>query len=62
MKTDIYKHFEKYIIDIIKNKYPQKRRRKYSFEYYLENFVYVLNDLVKWSSSHILYKKQKSYH
>jgi len=62
MKTDIYKHFKKYIIDIVKNKYPQKRRRKYSFEYYLENFVYVLNDLVKWSSLSILDKKQKSYH
>ena len=33
-ETDIYKHFKKYIIDIVKNKYPQKRRRKYSFEYY----------------------------
>ena len=37
MKTDIYKHFKKYIIDIVKNKYPQRIRR----EYYLENFVYV---------------------
>ena len=58
MKTDIYKHFKKYIIDIVKNKYPLKRRRKYSFEYYLENFVYVLNDLVKWSSLSILDKNK----
>ena len=62
MKTNIYKYFEKYIIEIVKNKYPQKRKRKYTFEYYLENFIYVLNDIVKWSSLHILDKKQKSYH
>ena len=37
MKTNIYKYF----IEIVKNKYPQKRKRKYTFEYYLENFVYV---------------------
>ena len=41
MKTEIYEHFKKYIIEIVKDKYPQKRTRKYSFEYYLENFVYV---------------------
>ena len=39
-----------------------KEKRKYTFEYYLENFVYVLNDIVKWSSLHILDKKQQSYH
>jgi hypothetical protein len=62
MKTEIYEHFKKYIIEIVKDKYPQKRTRKYSFEYYLENFVHVLNDFVKWSSLQFLDKKQKSYH
>ena len=62
MKTDIYKYFEKYVIEIVKNKYPIKRTRKFSFEYYLENFVYVLNDVVKWSSLKILDKNKNTYH
>ena len=36
MKTNIYKHFQKYVIDIVKNKYPQKRKFTFSFENYLE--------------------------
>ena len=30
MKTEIYKYFEKYVIEIVKNKYPIKRTPKFS--------------------------------
>ena len=45
--------------DIRKRKYPDIRKRKYPLEYYLNNFVYMLNDLVKWSALKLVHKSLK---
>ena len=37
---------KKHILIIAKNKYSDIRKRKYSLEYYLQNFIYILNDSV----------------
>ena len=50
MKDKIYNNFKKLILDIANQKYPELRKRKYSLEYYLKNFIYVLNDISKWES------------
>lgn len=39
-----------------------KRKLFFSNEYYLNNFVYMLNDLCKWKSLSIIYKNNKQYH
>jgi hypothetical protein len=38
---------DKIILDIANQKYPELRKRKYSLEYYLKNFIYVLNNISK---------------
>jgi transposase len=58
----IFKSYKKYIINIARNKYPDIRKRKYPLEYYLNNFVYMLNDLVKWSALKLVHKSRSDYH
>ena len=55
----IFKSYKKYIINVARNKYPDIRKRKYPLEYYLNNFVYMLNDLVKWSALKLVHKSLK---
>ena len=50
------------ILKIAKEKYPEIRKRKYNLNYYLENFIHVLNDLVKWQSLKLINTKSKEYH
>ena len=54
-----FKSYKKYIINVARNKYPDIRKRKYPLEYYLNNFVYMLNDLVKWSALKLVHKSLK---
>ena len=58
----IFKSYKKYIINIARNKYPDIRKRKYPLEYYLNNFVYMLNDLVKWSTLKLIHPTCSNYH
>ena len=63
MKDKIYNNFKKLILDIANQKYPELRKRKYSLEYYLKNFIYVLNDISKWESLKIINNNgNKTYH
>jgi hypothetical protein len=62
MKDKIYNSFKKIILNIANNKYPVIRKRKYSLEYYLKNFVYVLSDVVHWSSLSLIHNDDKSFH
>ena len=62
MKDKIFNSFKKIILIIANKKYPIKRTRKYSLEYYLKNFTYVLSDVVNWSSLQLLYKNDTSFH
>jgi hypothetical protein len=41
---------------------PSKKQTKYSNEYYLKNLIYLLNDVCKWSSLHLLYPDKPKYH
>ena len=38
---------KKYMIDIITSKYPIKPKRKYSIDYYLDNILLMLDDIVR---------------
>jgi hypothetical protein len=40
--------YQKYILQIANNKYPNIKERKYSLKYYLSNFELVLSKLVQW--------------
>ena len=62
MKKKICNCFKKYILIIAKQKYPQLRTRKYSLNYYLTNFVIMLNDVVKWKSLMLINKNCQTYH
>jgi len=62
MKDKIYNSFRKIVLNIANEKYPSIRKRKYSLDYYLQNFVYVLSDVVHWSSLSLIHKNDLSFH
>lgn len=62
MKDKIFNLFKKYILEIVDVKFPVKRKRKYSPAYFLQNFIYVLSEVVKWESLQKLYPNEKTYH
>ena len=41
---------------------PNKRKPKYDFYNYIENIIYMLTDLNKWSSLRLVHKNKKKYH
>jgi hypothetical protein len=59
LSTEIYK---KYILDAVNELCPAKKKTKFTAEYYLENFIYMLNDLCRWKSLSIIHKTEKKYH
>ena len=61
MKRQIFYYYRKYILKIAYQKYPPIRKRKFSLEYYLDKFIFMLNDYVKWSSLQINYN-HVTYH
>ena len=60
----INKTFNKYIIDEVVKAFPVYRKHKYSFEYCLKMFKFMLDDVVKWRSLSELssYKGISEYH
>ena len=60
----INKTFNKYIIDEVVKAFPVYRKHKYSFEYCLKMFKFMLDDVVKWRSLSELssYKGIGEYH
>ena len=58
----IYNCYKKYILQYAIEKYPEIRKRKYSLKYYLDNFIYVLNDVTKWESLKLINKNENKYH
>jgi hypothetical protein len=62
MKDKIFKTFKKYILYWAHKKYPNIRKRKYSLEYYLNNFIFILNDVCKWDSLKITNGYNGEYH
>ena len=61
-KNKIFTCYKKYILEFAYNKFPQIRKRKYSLKYYLDNFIYVLNDVTKWNSLKYINKNNITYH
>ena len=49
-KDKTYNCYKKYILICAHAKYPNIRKRKYSLEYYLDNFTLMLSDVVSWES------------
>ena len=60
----IEKTFNKYILNIVASTIPHTRKHKYSDEYCLKMFKYMINDVVKWKSLSLLadYKGNPKYH
>lgn len=50
LNKKIFNCYKKYILYYANIKYPPVRKRKYTLEYYLDNFINVLNDLTKWEA------------
>ncbi len=62
MKDKIFNLYKKYILEIVNIKFPVLCERNYSPTYYFQNFIYVLNDAVKWKSLQILYPNESPYY
>ena len=62
MKDKIYNSFKNIILNIANKKYPSIKKRKYSLNYYLTNFLYVLKDVVNWESLSLIHKNESPYH
>ena len=62
IKDKIFNSLKKIILKIANEKYPIIRKRKYTLEYYLRNFIYVLSDIVHWSSLSLIHKDDNSFH
>ena len=60
----INKLFDKYILDQINKKIPSYRKHKYSNEYYLKMFKFMLIDVTRWKSLTELaeYKGETDFH
>jgi hypothetical protein len=54
--------YKKYIINTIDTICPSKNKRKYSDIYYLENMIYLLNDLCRWKSLNLLHTDKNKFH
>ena len=64
MKDIAYKCFKKYILYFAHKKYPLIRKREYQLEYYLNNFIYMLEYITKWKALKITkeYRSKSKYH
>jgi len=62
MGVNIDDEYSKIILNIIDKKCPSIRKPQYTNEYYLENIIYVLRDLVSWESLQLLYPNKHKYH
>jgi hypothetical protein len=61
-KDKIFNRYKKYILYYAEIKYPLIRKRKYSLEYYLNNFSLILTDLVCWEVLNKINKDTAKYH
>ena len=50
MKDKTFQNFKRYILHIVENKYKTVRKRKYSFDYYIKNFIKMLSDNNNWEN------------
>ena len=60
MKDKTFQNFKRYILHIVENKYKTVRKRKYSFDYYIKNFIKMLSDNNNWENLKL--DNDKSYH
>ncbi len=60
MKNKIFIIFKKYILYFANAKYKIIRKRKYSFDYYINSFMYILSDYNKWEN--LKSDKEKQFH
>ena len=60
----IDKLFDKYILDQVNKKLPSYRKHRYSNEYYLKMFKFMLIDVTRWKSLTNLdeYKGETNFH
>ena len=61
-KDKAFNCYKKYILYYANIKYPNVRKRKYSLEYYLNNFTLILTDIVSWESLNLINKDSNKYH
>lgn len=61
-KDKIFREYKKCILHHAYLKYPEFRKRRYSLEYYLNNFTHVLNDVTKWEVLSLINRNEHNYH
>jgi transposase len=54
--------YKKYILNTVNELCPPKKKIKFTNEYYLTNFIYLLNDICKWKSLSLINKNEHQYH
>lgn len=59
LNNDLYKT---YILNTVNELCPSKKKTKYTNEHYLNNIVYMLNDLCRWYSLSYLNNNNPKYH
>ena len=64
MKDAIFKVYKLCVLEIANNSYKNVRNRKFKLDYYLNNFLLLLNDVNKWKTLSVINKNQnqKKFH
>ena len=62
MKDKTFTKYKQYIVHFAKKTYGCLRKRKYSFDYYIKNFIHILNDVTKWENLCLINTNAKKFH
>lgn len=62
MKDAIFKVYKSCVLEIANNAYKNVRNRKFKLDYYLNNFLLLLNDVNKWKTLSVINQNQKKFH
>lgn len=62
MNKLINEEFRKIILDTVDKILPSERKPKYSNSYYLDNFIYMLTDLVSYKSLRLIHPNAPKFH
>jgi len=62
LNKQISEEYRLIILKVIDEKCPSKKKSKYLNAYYLENIIYMLNDVCKWESLSLLHPDKPKYH
>ena len=62
MKNKTFQKYKQYIVYFVTITYKKLRKRKYSFDHYIKNFIHILNDVSIWEKLNLININTKKYH